>query len=466
MKLKCMRDRTFPYACVRCLQSSEQCLTGPPKPLGRAARGAAAEAAVAATANNNAIITPEQIYPALSSSSSSLSSSSSPADNLSDTFVFGENVFSGPVALNIFDDTLQLGGGGGGGGLDADAADGLLSLIASFGHVHDSTGEDFTMAGAEHDNPKEQEASLLPSGGIPLNNESSNNNNNNNNNGKSTWQGTSDMVVRLSQLNLTLSQQLSFFTISSWQETLAETATPELETSRSTPICRVLGLMSDFVCCIRQQASLAYKRPPPPPPPPPPPVVPVFPPQQAWDSDNGSSSSFLPMMPTAPWFTGPQSDTTQSPSEMSADEEVPEPDLGVVAIPTLLSCYLYLVAIFGIYFRHLRTLLSRHPPSFLTTLQLVPGFCLAGLPLDHGALQVRVLLQVVEHQFVTMEAALCLLDEHRVVSRQSVGREIGLQLTDVMGGGVALSATRIIASLRKEMALVRRCVQGDVDHGG
>ncbi|KAI0865813.1 hypothetical protein F4860DRAFT_266547 [Xylaria cubensis] len=41
MKLKCLRDSNYPQTCLRCLQTAVHCLTGPAKPLGRAARAAA-----------------------------------------------------------------------------------------------------------------------------------------------------------------------------------------------------------------------------------------------------------------------------------------------------------------------------------------------------------------------------------------------------------------------------------------
>jgi hypothetical protein len=111
--------------------------------------------------------------------------------------------------------------------------------------------------------------------------------------------------------------------------------------------------------------------------------------------------------------------------------------------------------------------LTRMPASSVSVLQTIPYLRLADLQVEHGGLQMKILIQVVEHQLGTIETVLGLPDEHRVFTRHDEpclhnvpticldGRNVGTLLTDVMGNSVAASATRIVASLREEMAKVR-----------
>ncbi|KAH8158110.1 hypothetical protein CIB48_g10133 [Xylaria polymorpha] len=438
MKLKCLRDRNYPQTCLRCFRTAAQCLTGPAKPLGRAARAAAGP-------SRDPVKLQEAEIPNINTSSAVLDTSGA-------TFYSNDHLVNSPT---LFDQIL----------LEPIHGDG--SFLGQCNMDYSPTAiENTIMHVPEMDGNEESTTSSQCSESLNLD-----------------IYEAQDSGLQFCRLNLTLSEQLLFFTTHLWEDTLSTTCAPNnAETSdtagcssQSNHICKVLGLTFEFVSNLRQylplQQSSTHMQHQMPPPPPSWPTVPSPPQTPKAESSDGSPEmlSFL----SAPWLFGGPANSVPSPgitppptaTATSANRNV---ELGVVAILNILSCYLHLVAIFGVFFRHMHTFLCRTPASSLPTLQTIPGLRLADMHVDHGGLQLKILIQVIEHQFIMMESSLGLLDEHRVFPRHQgrwshdhqgirlEGCEIGMLLTDVMGSSVAASATRIVASLREEMARVRQ----------
>ncbi|KAI1746165.1 hypothetical protein F4680DRAFT_442434 [Xylaria scruposa] len=431
MKLKCMRDSNYPQTCLRCMQTAVHCLTGPAKPLGRAARAAASPAREP----------PNYQEPEIPNTSTS----SADVDILGVTFNNSDHLVS---CSGQFDNMLLDPDRGVEESLGPDSMDCSPTVMENtIMHIPEIYGNEGSISSSQ----------CTESRNIDI-------------------YDAQNTGLQFCRLNLTLSEQLLFFTTHLLGDTLEDT-TCDAESegsSQSTPICKVLGLTFEFVSNLRHYLSLQQ------------PsthtrhqnlpsaslwsTAPSLPPTPTMGSADGSSStSFF----SAPWLFGSPSDSVPSPVEVtitptatSAGNKV---ELSVVAIPNILSCYLHLVAIFGVFFRHMHTFLRQTPASFLPKLQTVPGLWLADMQVDHGGLQLKILIQVIEHQLVTMETVLGLPDEHRVFPRRQErqphdddrgirvgGCEIGMLLTDVMGSTVAASAMQIIASLREEMAKVRQ----------
>ncbi|KAI0436181.1 hypothetical protein F4803DRAFT_247464 [Xylaria telfairii] len=438
MKLKCLRDRNYPQTCLRCFRTAVQCLTGPAKPLGRAARAAVGPSREPAKLQEAEI--------------SSTNPSSASVDISGATFYNNDHLVN---SSTLFDQILL------------EPIHGDRSFLGQCNMDCSPTAiENTIMHIPETDGNEESATSSQSSESLNIN-----------------IYDARDSRLQFYRLNLTLSEQLLFFTTHLWEDILSTTcASNNAETSncagcssQSNHICKVLGLTFEFVSNLRQylplQQSSTHMQHQMPPPPPLWTTVPSPPQTPKTESSDGSPEmlSFL----SAPWLFGAPANSIPSPGITLPPIATATPtngnvELSVVAILNILSCYLHLVAIFGIFFRHMHTFLCQTPASSLPTLQTIPGLRLADMHVDHGGLQLKILIQVIEHQFVMMENSLGLLDEHRVFPRhqgrwsndcQGIrldGCEIGMLLTDVMGSNVAASATRIVASLREEIAKVRQ----------
>ncbi|SPO01911.1 uncharacterized protein DNG_04584 [Cephalotrichum gorgonifer] len=100
------------------------------------------------------------------------------------------------------------------------------------------------------------------------------------------------------------------------------------------------------------------------------------------------------------------------------------PSAKLTTAMSLLSTYLHLVAIYEALFRHLVVSLSHIPPSSVSSLQTVPDLRVAGFTIQHGGLQIKMLIQVVEHHFETIDGALGLPVRYRVFGgERRMGRD-------------------------------------------
>ncbi|CAG8958607.1 hypothetical protein HYFRA_00009924 [Hymenoscyphus fraxineus] len=102
------------------------------------------------------------------------------------------------------------------------------------------------------------------------------------------------------------------------------------------------------------------------------------------------------------------------------------PSLGVIATLKILSVYLQVIAIYDRLLGQLHEQLCNstsqagfNAESF-PGLQTLPGLQLAGLPVNEGNLQTKILIQAILHQLETIENLLGLPAEFRVADRQNV----------------------------------------------
>ncbi|KAI1176372.1 hypothetical protein F4777DRAFT_273111 [Nemania sp. FL0916] len=448
LKLKCLRDSNTTETCLRCHDGAVECLTGPAKPLGRAAR-----ANIIPNRSGSGESPPRRGTDSSWNAPVDWSSRGENADSLVSTYAMHGNDLSSPPG--IFDyNTLpepSLGVPPSVCPLDINSSLEAIENIAL--HLPGSyiTGDPVLTVGdfrGSDTNVSEVRSADLD----------------------------------FCQLNLALSRQLLFLTTNcTWREKLMsmmcagdnpETSNHNSECSKqSSPLGEILRTTFEFVAALRkhlppQEHSTPLQ-------------LDVLSSQSFWaslsspqstsvSSDDGSSSA--PSLLSTPWSFEPSSFPVSSNDNGTATLAENSSELSIVTIPNLLSCYLHLVGIFNIIFRHIRTLLSQTPASSLSMLQSVPGLQLAGVQVEHGGLQMKILLQVIEHQFAIIETTLCLPDEHRVFTghqtswshniRQSVSAgnsgETGALLNDAIDINGFAPAKRIVAALRAEMANVRQ----------
>ena len=79
----------------------------------------------------------------------------------------------------------------------------------------------------------------------------------------------------------------------------------------------------------------------------------------------------------------------------------------------------------------------------MSGLQIVPDLRLAGFPLQHGTLQIKILIQVIVHQSEMIEKALGLPVEYRVSGRQE-------HYTGLLGGREARGLVKAVMGLVEE----------------
>ena len=287
----------------------------------------------------------------------------------------------------------------------------------------------------------------------------------------------SDASFQLCRFNLILSKQLSFFTTGPWEDPLA--ATTSLEAISGSPgrqaqseqpdqpsmLGDVLRRASEFISILQQfklamasgtEATTRQPRP----------QRLSFPPP-GWGSPTESANH------VSPWPSPSTSTATPAPGTLAAFVANATPELSMATALSLLSSHLHLMAMYNALFRRIRASLSRIPAASIPALQVVPGLHLAGFPVHHGGLQIKMLIQVIEHHLETIDGALGLPAKYRVrrggvrtpqVARGNggllEGSEFETLLDVVMGGngaGPALGpGLRTILSLRQNIDNVER----------
>ena len=99
----------------------------------------------------------------------------------------------------------------------------------------------------------------------------------------------------------------------------------------------------------------------------------------------------------------------------------PQPSLSFACILNLVSSYLRIIAIFDRLFQLLHDQFRNSDGSTLSAeydMQTLPGLYLAGFPVQQSSLQIKILIQTIQHQFESMEKALGLPVEMRVSERK------------------------------------------------
>lgn len=91
--------------------------------------------------------------------------------------------------------------------------------------------------------------------------------------------------------------------------------------------------------------------------------------------------------------------------------------ISIVIVLDILSAYLQIVTVFDEVCAQLYDNLRTSSQGSLSELQTLPGLRLAGLAIEHGHLQMKILLQAVVHHFEMIERVLGLPMTHRVSGR-------------------------------------------------
>lgn len=281
---------------------------------------------------------------------------------------------------------------------------------------------------------------------------------------------TSDAGFRLCRFALSLSEQLFSFKIRPWEDALAATTgrggipdspgrSPQSEQPDQPEVLgEVLRSTSEFIS-ILQEFNLA-----------------IAPTAGARCGPRPRRTSFPPPSRGSPTESATPvsscitsvSSATRVPGTCAASITDAAPELSIATALSLLSSHLHLMAIYNALFRHLHASLSRIPAVSISALQVVPGLRLAGFPVHHGGLQIKMLIQVIEHYIETIDGALglpakyCLRGGGVRTLRASdygggllEGREFEALLDAVMGGsgaGPALGpGLRTILALRQSI---------------
>jgi hypothetical protein len=106
--------------------------------------------------------------------------------------------------------------------------------------------------------------------------------------------------------------------------------------------------------------------------------------------------------------------------------------------------------------------MSSIPGTSVASVQPIPGLRLAGLPIDHAGLQLKILTQVIKHQLEMIETALGLPNERRVTivrlhsfsttNNLLAGWEVDMLSKLIMSLG---EQPRVMASLREKIERVK-----------
>ncbi|RYP45876.1 hypothetical protein DL768_007833 [Monosporascus sp. mg162] len=144
--------------------------------------------------------------------------------------------------------------------------------------------------------------------------------------------------------------------------------------------------------------------------------------------------------------------------------------LDLVNILDILSAYVQIMAIYDGLFQRLHTALrsvaEQETSDAAAPLQTLPGLQLAGLSVRQGNLQTKILMQVILHQFATLEKVLPLPGELRVSKRRELytgglfGRD---ERTRVLVDGFLAAGMQSleghVASIRINMDKVKRLLE-------
>jgi hypothetical protein len=220
-----------------------------------------------------------------------------------------------------------------------------------------------------------------------------------------------EVALRLSSVNLDLARQLFLAKSSKWDVDLD-----------SISNC---GLTSNLTQQVSTPASLAEKNP----------LGEVL----------RSTSEFLAIIdlyaPAEDSTSGRNEPNSPAPSAASAcSRSSPGSPHSITTTLALLSCYLQIIAIYDAIFRRVYVSLCGLPKASAAKLQTIPSSHLAGFPLRQRSLQIKILIQIIEHQSEMIEKALGLPVEYRVSARQDhyVGLLDGTEAKALLGAVMGL----------------------------
>lgn len=137
-------------------------------------------------------------------------------------------------------------------------------------------------------------------------------------------------------------------------------------------------------------------------------------------------------------------------------------EISIVTLTDILFTYRGLVSMYDELSTQLYAQLLASTGEPLPSFQVLPGLQLAGLPVEHGCLQTKILLQAIVHHFEMIERSIGLPRGYRVSSRQEdysqglLEGQRGDQLLDIlMGNGCERTA---LTSLRDNLERIKQLI--------
>jgi Fungal Zn(2)-Cys(6) binuclear cluster domain len=207
----------------------------------------------------------------------------------------------------------------------------------------------------------------------------------------------SDLVLRLSSLNVDLSKQLATVTSESWEGTLVNMTYSACinitnMATDSSPLGNILQSTSEFVRILQAL------------------VLPCATSTASQNDDiNITDNSQAPAI--VPSLVRPRSMLSATRSQPS---DLPH-QFNISTMLVIVACYLQIVRIYDVIFTRVYSCLCEcMPQQFASSSQETLGLQLEGFPVHHRSLQVKILKQVTEHLLDHIERLMSMPTEYRL----------------------------------------------------
>lgn len=147
--------------------------------------------------------------------------------------------------------------------------------------------------------------------------------------------------------------------------------------------------------------------------------------------------------------------------------------LGMATYLLLLSTYLQLIQLYNTMFSHMTQVLGNVTGDTMGEFQPRPEFRIAGLPAMPSRLYIKILIEIIEHQFESVELLMGLPAEYRISGRTTYPRGIfndgnaSALLQLIMGDvdhegrpGDVVTGKSVLVSLRENIKAVQKLLRG------